>query len=148
MDASDACLAIVRQFEGLRTTGYLCPAGVPTVGYGHTGPGITVGMQITAAQADAFLAGDVQSAQLGGAQRTHDVPTPQNKFDAMVSLAFNIGMANFATSTVLREHRAGDKAAAAEGFTMWDKAHVDGQLVVLNGLLHRRQAERTLYLGA
>ena len=79
---------------------------------------------------------------------TDDVPTGENQFAAMVSLCFNIGSGNFKTSSVLRRHREGDDAAAADAFLLWDKAHVDGELVELDGLLRRREAERTLYLTA
>jgi lysozyme len=64
----------------------------------------------------------------------------------MVSLAFNIGAAGYRSSTVLRRHRAGAYRAAADAFLLWDKAHVDGQLVTVAGLLNRRKAEMALYL--
>jgi lysozyme len=69
-----------------------------------------------------------------------------NQFDAMVSLAFNIGSRAFRSSTVLRQHRAGNYLAAA-AFLLWDKDHQDGQLVVVPGLLRRRQIERAYYLN-
>jgi lysozyme len=65
----------------------------------------------------------------------------------MVSLAFNIGSRAFRSSTVLRQHRAGNYAAAADAFLMWDKDHQDGQLVVVPGLLGRRRMERAYYLN-
>ena len=76
-----------------------------------------------------------------------DVKTVSRQFDAMVSLCFNIGVGAFRSSTVLRQHRAGNYAAAGDAFLMWDKDHQDGVLVEVPGLLKRRQIERAFYLG-
>jgi lysozyme len=62
----------------------------------------------------------------------------------MVSLCFNIGGHSFRTSTVLRQHRAGNYLASGDAFLMWDKDHQDGQLVVVPGLLRRRTMERPI----
>ena len=64
----------------------------------------------------------------------------------MLSLTYNIGTGAFSTSTVLRKVNSGDIAGAADAFLLWDKGTVDGQLVVIPGLLKRRQAERTVFL--
>src|SRR6202035_3888215 len=64
--------------------------------------------------------------------------TVPHQFDALVSLCFNIGAGGFHSSTVLRQHRAGNYAAAADAFLMWDKDHHDGVLVANPGLLRRR----------
>ena len=72
-------------------------------------------------------------------------PTTQYQFDAMVSLAFNIGRANFGISTVLRSHNLGNYQTAADAFLLWDKMHVEGVLVTSQGLLNRRRAERAWY---
>ncbi|HEX3672669.1 MAG TPA: glycoside hydrolase family protein [Rhizomicrobium sp.] len=67
---------------------------------------------------------------------------------AMLSLAYNIGTGAFQGSTVLRKFNAGDIAAAADAFLMWDKGTVNGQKTVIPGLLNRRTQERTLFLTA
>lgn len=72
--------------------------------------------------------------------------TTQNQFDAMVSLCYNIGPANFATSSVAKLHNAGNHSAAADAFLKWNKGRVRGKLTVLEGLNRRRHAERKLYL--
>jgi lysozyme len=59
MITNKAGLELIKSFEGLRLKGYLCPAGVATVGYGHTGPEVKVGMVITLAQAEAYLRFDL-----------------------------------------------------------------------------------------
>ncbi len=69
----------------------------------------------------------------------------QHEFDACVSLAYNIGTAGFAGSTVAKAHRRGDKPAAARAFGLWNKARVGGVLKPLPGLTTRRAAEAALY---
>jgi lysozyme len=101
---------------------------------------------ITQAQANQFLAADAAHA-VGTVTAVAGVATVTYQFDAMVSLCFNIGGHSFRTSTVLRQHRAGNYLAAGDAFLMWDKDHQDGQLVVVPGLLRRRQIERTYYLN-
>jgi len=87
---SKAALDLIRHFEGLSLTGYLDPIGIPTIGYGRTGPVAVVGKRITLAEADALLDEDVAShAQIVRDQIT--VPLTQGEFDALTSLAFNLG---------------------------------------------------------
>jgi len=138
-----AGIALIKAAEGIRLASYQDPSGSWTIGYGHTvnvGPGQT----ITQAEADQLLAQDLMQFEAGVSSVTAN-PT-SNEFSAMVSLAFNIGMGGFKGSTVLRQHNAGNYAAAADAFLLWNKAHVDGQLVELAGLTTRRAAERALYL--
>jgi lysozyme len=138
-----AALELIKDAEGLRLVAYQDPSGAWTIGYGHT-VGVIGGEQITAAQADALLAQDLAMFERGVDALAKD--PSENEFSAMVSLAFNIGLGAFAGSTVLRQHNAGDKPAAADAFRLWNKAHVDGQLVELPGLVARREAERKIYL--
>jgi lysozyme len=121
-------------------------AGIWTIGYGHIA-GVQPGMTITQDQANQFLMQDLAAIEGEIDGRTSQVPTSDNQFAAMVSLGFNIGWGNFQTSSVLRFHLAQNTSQAADSFLLWDKAHVDGQLVVVQGLLTRRQSERTLYLA-
>ena len=112
-----------------------------TIGWGSTGPDIKRGTVWTQQQCDDRLATHVAEfaakveAALGG------TATTQHQFDAMVSLAYNIGMGNFAASTLLRKHKAGDHASAAAQFAVWNK----GAGKVLPGLVKRRAAEAALY---
>jgi lysozyme len=71
------------------------------------------------------------------------VPTSEDEFSAMVSLAFNVGLQAFATSTLLKRHKAGNKIGAANAFMSWIFANKKK----LPGLVRRREAERELYLG-
>lgn len=87
---SKAALDLIRHFEGLSLTGYLDPIGIPTIGYGRTGPVAVVGKRITLAEADALLDEDVaRHAQIVRDQVT--VPLTQGEFDALASLVFNLG---------------------------------------------------------
>jgi len=140
-------LELIKSFEGLRLIAYEDVAGIWTVGYGHT-RGVYPGMTITQEEAEAFLRQDLSSDSSFVETAVAGLLTGSNQLSAMISLCFNIGSGNFKNSSVLRYHRNRNYAAAADAFLLWDKAHVDGQLVVLEGLRRRRRAERELYLHA
>jgi lysozyme len=141
---------VIKQFEGLRLAPYRDSAGIPTIGYGTilypTGAAVTMNdPPITTDYAEQCLF--FQMAQKSGTLANCLTCMPSlHQAAAMLSLAYNIGVGAFATSTVLRAFNAGDVQAAANGFLLWDKTHVDGQLVVVEGLLKRRTAEQTLFL--
>ena len=134
-------LALIKSFEGLRLASYKCPADVWTVGYGSTGPHVKPGMTIAEVQADKLLQDDLDRFESSVARNAPDAT--QNQFDAMVSLAFNIGTGAFEKSTLLRKFKAGDKAGAATGFAAWVNA--GGRR--LEGLVRRRAAERALFVS-
>jgi len=142
-----AGLNVIKQYEGCRLSAYQDVAGIWTIGYGHI-KGVQAGMQMTQEQADQALADDLAGAENAVENATQGVSTTDSQFGAMVSLCFNIGSGNFRQSSVLREHRAGNTAAAGEAFLAWNKAHVNGQLQEVAGLTRRRQVERQLYLTA
>lgn len=142
MRTNAAGIALIKQFEGVRLRAYKCPANVPTIGYGHTGPDVNLGRQITQAEADDLLIYDLKKFEQGVEQFLDGVPASSNQFSAMVALAFNIGLGAFAKSSVLRHHRQGNHELAAEAFLLWNKARG----AVLPGLTRRRKAERELYL--
>ena len=104
-------------------------------------------MHITEAEAEQALRDDLLVAEGTVEDATADARPNDNQFAAMVSLCFNIGSINFRGSSVLREHLAGDTAAAANAFLSWNKAHVHGVLQEIKGLTNRRAAERELYLS-
>lgn len=139
MQISKAGLDLIKQFEGLYLKAYRCPAGVPTIGYGHTA-GVAMGQTITQQQADDYLRRDVRQFERA-VERQVSVPLTQGQFDALVSFAFNLGEGALAQSTLLRLLNAGDYAGAAAQFDRWNKA--GGR--VLPGLVRRRAAERALF---
>ena len=151
---SAACARLIKGFEQCRLTAYLpTPDDVPTIGWGTTGPGIRLGLVWTQAQADTAFAADLDrfggtvAALLGTAGQSPEAQkscTTQGQYDAMVSLAYNIGTTALRNSTLLRLHLAGRYAEAADQFLRWNKQA--GK--VLNGLTRRRAVERAMYLGA
>ncbi|HEX8166437.1 MAG TPA: lysozyme [Beijerinckiaceae bacterium] len=140
-----AGLDLIEHFEGLRLDAYQDVAGIWTIGYGHT-RGVHPGMVMTKAEAEQALEDDLSTAQTAVENATSDAETTDNQFSAMVSLCFNIGSANFRTSSVLRNHLAGDFQGAADAFLLWNKATIHGVRQEVAGLTRRRSAERELYL--
>lgn len=140
MRVSTPGLNIIKSSEALRLRAYLCPAGIPTIGWGHT-RGVKVGDMCTHLQAEQFLREDCRDAERAVNARVK-VPLTQNQFDALVSFVFNVGGGAFASSTMLRKLNAGDYAGAAEQFPRWNKS--GGK--VLRGLTLRRERERSLFL--
>jgi lysozyme len=140
---NDAGLALIKKAEGLKLDSYRCPAGIATVGYGHTGPDVRIPMTITPGEAERLLHEDLARFENGVTNCLGGRPTNSNQFSAMVSLSYNIGLGNFATSTVLKRHKLGKYQAAGDAFLLWNKANKK----VLPGLESRREAERLLYLS-
>jgi lysozyme len=120
MTPSGACAALIERFEACRLTAYLpTPNDHWTIGWGETGPGIGAGTVWTRAEADARFAARL-AAFGAGVDSALAGPTTQARFDAMTSLAWNIGLGAFAASTLLRLHNAGDFAAVPAQFARWD----------------------------
>lgn len=139
---------ITEPSEGRRLTAYRDCVGVWTIGYGHTSragaPRVSPGMRIGEAEADEILSRDLLvfergvAAALAGANGE----VAQREFDALVDLAFNIGLGAFRSSSLLRAYLAGEKAKAAEKFLDWTKA--GGRVVP--GLVARRKRDRAWFL--
>jgi lysozyme len=137
-----AGLALIKQFEGCKLTSYPDPAtgAQPwTIGYGHTG-NIHPHETITQAQADVLLLNDYDrfEAQVRALLK---VVVTQNQLGALVSFAFNVGIRNLSSSTLLRKLNAGDAVGAALEFVKWNRAA--GK--VMRGLTTRRAAETRLF---
>lgn len=147
MKISSKGIEIVTSFEGLYLKSYKCPAGVWTIGYGHTGKvgqkAICSGMTITESTAISLLKEDMKESEKY-VKKYVKVPLNQHQFDALVSFQFNTGA--LGQSTLLKKLNARKYSEAAEQFLVWNKAHVNGKLTVLNGLTRRRKAERKLFL--
>lgn len=142
---SPAGLAFIKAFEQFRDKAYRDSGGVWTIGFGHVA-GVNEGDTCTPEQAEQWFAFDAAAKAKQVDLETFDVPTTQNQFDAMASLAFNIGSKAFCVSSVTTWHRLSMYPKAADAFTLWNKAHIGGVLVEVLGLTRRRQAERALYL--
>ena len=139
---NEAGVRLVQEFEGCRLDAYRCPAGIPTIGYGATGPDIRMGMVWTQEQADERLAEDL-ARFAAGVERLVQVDLTDNQFAAIVSFAFNVGLGALRDSTLLRKLNAGDYLGAADQLPRWNK----GGGRVLAGLTRRRAAERGLFLA-
>ena len=137
MKATDNCVQLIKRFEGLYLNAYVCPAGVLTIGYGHT-RGVKPGEEINEMQAELYLMEDVEACEIQLNYLT--LPINQHQFDALCSFIFNLGIGNFMQSTLLKKLKAGDKTAADE-ILRWDKS--GGK--VLPGLTARRKAEYDLF---
>lgn len=140
---SDAGFALTKKFEGLRLTAYQDQVGVWTIGYGHTGREVHGGLSITEDHADVLLESDIASAVVC-VNRAVTAEISQCQFDALVDFVFNLGCARLLGSTLLRYVNAGEFDLAAAQFPLWD--HAGG--VVVAGLLARRNAEMSLFLGS
>lgn len=141
MRLSTIGLDLIKSREGCKLKAYRCPAGVWTIGYGHTGPEVHEGMEVTNEEANAILQADAVAFD-AGVSAACPVST-QSQHDALVCLAFNIGIEAFNKSSVCRLHNAGKYAEAAQAFALWNRA--GGH--VLPGLVARRAAEAALYLS-
>ena len=134
---------LIQGFEGLSLKAYPDPPGDPqnrhSIGYGHSGA--KPGDVISRDEAERLFDSDVLKYETAVALNT-PIST-QAQFDAMTSLAYNIGTAGFASSTVARKHNAGDYPGAADAFLLWVKAAGKEH----PGLKARRQRERAVYLS-
>jgi len=140
MQASKACMDMIRAHESCRLKAYRCAGGAWTIGYGST-RGVRPLMQITAEEAERRLERDLDDAE-DAVIRLVNVPLSQNQFDALCSFVFNVGSGAFAGSTLLRLLNAKDYAGAAYEFDKW--VFASGKR--MKGLATRRAAEKTLFL--
>lgn len=137
-------IALVRRFEGCKLDAYPDPGtrGEPwSIGWGATGEGIHKGVVWTQEQADRRLESDLARCAAQVTRAIGGAPTTQKQFDACVSFAYNVGIQNFLSSTLLKRHKAGRYAETAAEFGRW--IHAAGE--VLPGLVKRRAAEAALY---
>ena len=149
--AYEAVLEIARS-EGCKLKAYHCPAGKPTIGWGHT-RGVKMGDTCTQEQADTWMLEDVTEFT-NGVRGALKRDASDNELGALVSFAFNVGMGTadgkvkgFLTSTVLKKHNEGDRQSAARAFGLWNKARINGVLQVVDGLTSRRAREAAMYLS-
>jgi lysozyme len=141
MKISEKGLSIIKKYEGLKLSAYKCPAGVWTIGFGHTKTA-KKGMVITYEQAIELLKSDVIYAE-NTVSKTQIILT-QNQFDALVSFVFNVGYDNFLKSTLLKLVKKDVfNPAISHQFCRW----VYGGGKVLPGLVKRRKDEAKLYFS-
>lgn len=141
MTTSNKGKDLIKQFEGLRLDAYLCPARVPTIGWGHT-KDVKMGQHITQSMAEDFLVEDIAPIErlLNGLK----VNFRQEQFDALVSWIFNIGAGDFKRSTMYRLilENAKDEEITDQ-LVKW----IYSGKQKLPGLMKRRVAEANLFIG-
>lgn len=137
MKTSPEGLKLLGDREGRRNRAYLDSKGIPTIGVGHTGPHVFIGLAWTNQQIDDALADDVITCE-NCINKYVEAELTQYQFDALVSLIFNIGVMAFRRSTVLKLLNNLLYDLAADAFLMWNKPPE---------LMSRRLAERLQFLG-
>jgi lysozyme len=147
MEVSVRGLNLIKRFEGLSLKPYLCPAKIPTIGYGNTfyEEGTKVAMDdkpITIKRAEMLLKLIVDKFAIG-VEKVLKVPLEQNQFDAIVSFAYNVGLGSLKSSTLLKKINDGKFLEASKEFGRWNKAN--GK--ILDGLTKRREAERQMFIN-
>lgn len=139
MQSSEAARELLRDFEGLRLMAYICPAGVWTIGYGHT-KNVVPGQVITLVDAELLLAQDITAVE-AALKTLIKVQLTPHQFGALMCFAFNIGNAAFKRSTLLARLNRGELKAVPAELRRW--SHARG--VKLPGLVRRREAEIALW---
>lgn len=155
MKTSQAGIDLIKHFESLELSPYLCSSKVPTIGWGTTQypDGQKVQLTdpvITEEQAEEFMRHDLLVIE-AGVMKLVTVPMTQHQFDALVSFAYNVGLdidddtkaEGLGDSTLLKLFNAGDTAGAANQFPLWNKSRG----VTMLGLTRRRKAEQQLFLS-
>ena len=132
--------ALLKKFEGCKLKAYKCPAGIWTIGYGHTSaagtPTVIDGMTISQKQADDILRQDLVKYETA-VQGLVTQNLTQHQFDVLVDFCYNAGAGALKSSTLLKKINAGDFDAVPAELMKWTK----GGGKVLPGLVRRRQAE-------
>lgn len=144
MTPSQNCIDLIKRFEGFKPDAYLCPAGVPTIGYGSTmwsdGKKVQLGQKISMADAEKLLMWEVTNKSKAITQLSLN----QNQFDALVSFAYNVGVGAINRSTLVKKAKLNpNDATIRDEFMRWTKA--GGK--ELPGLVKRRKAEADLYFS-
>ena len=135
---------------GVALRAYRCPAGIPTIGWGKT-DGVKMGDRCTKDEADRWLCADVADRANRVRAMCTD-PPGDNELAALVVLAYNIGLGGLSKSTVMRQHNAGNRQAAARAFSLWNKVSTWGYevtavgvgvflIILLEAAIRRRKAE-------
>jgi len=140
---SQHCIDIIKYYEQFRAKTYLDPVGIPTIGYGDTGPHVQMGQEITEAEANRRLMDRLNKEFVPGVLGALKVTPSVEHLDAMVSLAYNIGVGAFRNSTLVKLYNRRDVDGAMEQFARWHFSNKTS----LKGLRRRRRTEQERYKG-
>lgn len=140
-------LELIQRFEGLhkqrpdgQVEAYRCPAGVPTIGWGSTGPDVAMGAVWSRAQCDARLEKDATRFAGGVVKASPGVASDAPRISALTSFTYNLGLGAYQSSTLRRKVNERDWAEAGRQCRRWNRA--GGR--VLPGLVLRRELEALL----
>lgn len=148
MNPSENCYVLIKQFEGCRLIAYQDAVGIWTIGYGNTdyedGTKVKQADHISQERAEQLLhhKADGFAIKVNGVT----MPVAQNKFDSLVSFAYNVGFENYRKSTLLKKVNTNPAdTTIRDEFMKWNKARKNGELIVLPGLTNRRKKEADHY---
>lgn len=146
MTTSQKAVDLIKKFEGYFSNAYLCPAGVPTIGYGSTmwsdGKKVVIGQKITLEGAEKLLMWELKNKE----SCLIKLNLNQNQFDALMSFVYNVGCGNLMKSTLYKKALLNpNDPTIKDEFMKWNKARVRGVLTPLKGLTRRRTEEAKLY---
>ena len=145
MKISKEGIALIKKFEGCELTAYKCAAGVWTIGYGHT-KDVKENDVITKEEADALLEKELEE-YTSYVNNAVTQPLNQNQIDSMVSWTYNLGPSNLKSSTALKLLNLAEYEGVPAQLKRWNKATVNGERKVLDGLVRRREAEALMFEG-
>lgn len=151
MKISKSGLELIKLHESFRSKPYLCPAKIPTIGYGSTfyedGSKVTLkDTPITKERATIIMSHYINEKIIPTLKRTVNIVLTQNEIDALCSFIYNLGETNFIGSTLLKKINSNAKGEEIEKqFMKWNKANVSGKLIPLRGLTKRRKQEYDLF---
>lgn len=137
----DKFIALVRRFEGLRLKSYLCPAGVWTIGYGSTGPGIKKGVTWTLKQSEARMRADCRKFYTATLKLAPNLSLSPIKAQAIADFCYNLGTTKFKSSTLRKRILSNEWDDVPYQLSRW----VNGGGRKLKGLVKRRDAEIALW---
>ena len=141
MQISAEGLSLIKKFEGCKLEAYLCPAGVWTIGYGHT-KDVKEGDKINKEEAEYLLQEEMLEYE-GYVNDYVEVPLEQHQFCALVSFCYNLGGGALKKSTLLKVLNEGKYEEVPAQIRRWNKSNGE----VLEGLVRRREAEAIMFMG-
>ena len=146
--AAKLAAEVIKEFEGYSSKPYLCPANIPTIGYGNTmytnGERVTMDdPEIDQAEAEKMLMDTIKTVEKQ-VKNVLEVKLKAHQLAALISFTYNVGIGNFSNSTLLAWVNSNPEfPRIPEQFRRWNK----GGGRVLNGLVRRREAEVALWIG-
>jgi lysozyme len=141
MQISQEGLALIKKFEGCELEAYKCPAGVWTIGYGHT-KDVKEGDKINKDEANYLLQEEMIEFE-SYIDDMVEVELNQSQYDALCAWVYNLGPSNLGSSTLLKVLNEGKYEEVPQQIKRWNKANGE----VLTGLIRRREAEALLFQG-